>query len=66
MKKVFAILLTAGFLFGMSACGDSAPAPAPEPSEPVVEEVTPCHEQEVGGDEDAAEDVDVQEEEVQE
>ena len=53
MKKVFAILLTAGFLAGMSACGGNAPAPA-VPEEPVVEEATPCHEQEVGGDEDAA------------
>ncbi|MCL2041128.1 MAG: hypothetical protein FWG84_03690 [Bacteroidales bacterium] len=57
-------MLTAGFLFGMSACGGSTPAPAPEP-EPQVEEVTPCHEQEVGGDEDAAEDVQM-EEQVQE
>ena len=66
MKKVFAILLTAGFLFGMSACGGSTPAPAPEP-EPQVEEVTPCpdHEQGVGGDEEAAEDVQM-DEQVQE
>jgi len=64
MKKVFAILLTAGFLAGMSACGGSTPPPA-APEEPQVEEATPCHEQEVGGDEDAAEDVQV-EEQVQE
>jgi len=61
MKKVFAILLTVGFLAGMTACGDSAPAPAAP--EPQVEETTPpCDE--VSGDEAPAEDV--QEEQVQE
>ena len=64
MKKVFAILLTAGFLAGMSACGGGTPPPA-APEEPQVEEATPCHEQEeVGGDE-AAEDVPM-EEQIQE
>jgi predicted small lipoprotein YifL len=52
MKKVFVTLLTAGVLFGMSACGGSTPPPAPEP-EPQVEEVTPCDEP--AGDEEAAE-----------
>jgi predicted small lipoprotein YifL len=53
MKKVFVILLTAGFLAAMSACGDRTPAPA---SEPQVEETTPsCNEQGVSGDEETAE-----------
>ena len=53
MKKVFAILLMVGFLAGMSACGGGTPAPVVEPQ---VEETTPpCDEQEVGGDEEAAE-----------
>jgi len=64
MKKVFAILVTAGFLAGMSACGGSAPAPV-VPDEPQVEETTVDEGQEVGGDEEAAEDVQM-EEQVQE
>jgi len=60
MKKVFVILLTVCFLAGMSACGGSAPAPVVEPQ---VEETIPCDEQEVSGDEEAAE---VEEAEVQE
>jgi hypothetical protein len=56
MKKVFVILLTAGFLVAMSACGGSTPAPAPV-EEPKVEETTPpCDEQEVV-DEEAAEEL---------
>jgi predicted small lipoprotein YifL len=64
MKKVFAILLSVVFLTAVSACGGSTPAPVvDEPQQ--VEEVTPCHEQEeVDGDEEIVEDVEV--EEVQE
>jgi len=60
MKKVFVILLTVCFLTAMSACGDSpAPVVAPEPQ---VEETTPpCDEQAVGGEEEAAEDVQTEE-----
>jgi len=58
MKKVFVILLAVCFLAGMTACGGSAPAPAPEPQ--VEETILPCDE-EVSGDEEAAEDVQEQE-----
>ena len=63
MKKVFVILLTAGFLAAMSACGGSTPAPAPEPQ---VEETTPpCDEEAPDVEEGATEDVQ-QEEQGQE
>jgi len=62
MKKVFVILLAVCFLTAMSACGGSTPAPvAPEPAQ-VEEAPAPCDEQEVSGDENAAE----EQEEVQE
>ena len=62
MKKVFAILLTVCFLAAMSACGDTPPPPV-VPEEPQVETtVVPCDEQEaVDGDEDVAEDVQIEE-----
>jgi hypothetical protein len=51
MKKVFAILLTVGFLAGMSACGGSAPAPVAEPEAPQVEETIPPCDEQVDGEE---------------
>jgi hypothetical protein len=54
MKKVFVILLTAGFLVAMSACGGSTPAPV-VPEEPQVEKTTPPCDEQQAGDEEAAE-----------
>jgi len=61
MKKVFVILVTAGFLAGMSACGGGTPPAPVAPEEPQVEETILDEGQEVGGDEEAAEDVQMEE-----